>query len=72
MPANIFKYELDKALDSKYHTGVYKSGKAVASRLLKQYVRPKADAEAQTESIKELTSSYEVKIERLEHNIETM
>lgn len=41
MPVNIFRYELEKALDTNYNQGIYKSGKKVAERLIKQYVKPK-------------------------------
>lgn len=39
---------------------------------MKQYVKPKKSAEIQTESIKEITASYEQEIEKLEHNISLM
>ena len=46
-------------MDSNYHFGIHETGKKVVDRLLKQYVKPMADAEIQTESIKEITLKYE-------------
>jgi len=60
MPVNMFNHELDRTLDAKFNTGIYQSGKKVAKRLIQQYVKPKRSMETQTESIKEITASYEL------------
>ena len=72
MPVNMFNHELDRTLDAKFNTGIYQSGKKVAKRLIQQYVKPKRSIETQTESIKEITASYELQIEKLEDNISVM
>ena len=59
LPVSIFSQELTKVMDSNYHFGIHETGKKVVDRLLKQYVKPMADAEIQTESIKEITLKYE-------------
>ena len=56
---------MEKALGQNLHKGVYTTGKRVVERLIRHYVKPKADAGSQTESIKQLTGKYELKIEEL-------
>ena len=63
---------MDKALDYQHNTGVYHTGKKVVERLLRQYVKPKADAFTQTESLKQLTAKYEVKINEQHCRIDTL
>lgn len=43
LPSNIFASDLEKALDSKYNTGIISTGKKVVERLLKYYVKPMCD-----------------------------
>ena len=40
LPVKIFNQELNQALDEKYNTGVYSTGRKVAERLIAYYVKP--------------------------------
>ena len=65
IPVALFDSEMEKALGQNFHKGVYSTGKKVAERLIRHYVKPKANAETQTESIKQLTGKYELRIDEL-------
>ena len=67
LPAEVYIRELDSALDEKYNTGVYTTGRKVIERLLAYYVKPKKDSATQTPSLKQLTQSLESKIEFLDN-----
>ena len=45
MPVNIFKYEMEKQMDANYNYGIMTTGKKVAERMIKHYVKPKRDQE---------------------------
>ena len=69
LPGHIYRAELDKLLDSKYNFGVYETARKVVGRLVKHFVRPTADASAQTQSLKQLTLKYEDEIRELESDL---
>lgn len=54
MAPNVYGKEMYKFADRQYNFGVYETGKKVAERLIAYYVKPKADASCNTESMKEL------------------
>lgn len=59
-------------VDRQYHHGVYETGKRVAERLIAYYVKPKADAACNTESMKQLTYKLECRVQELEEQIALM
>ena len=62
MMPNEFGKEINKTAERHYNYGVYETGKKVAERLIAYYVKPKADASCNTESMKELQLKLETKV----------
>jgi hypothetical protein len=62
IPCHVFNQEMQLALSNRNNVGVYHTGKKVVERLIRQYVKPKQDGFTQTESLKQLTAKYEIKI----------
>jgi len=48
LPVNMFNGELDKVYGEKINFGVYTTGKKVAERLFRQFVKPMKDQDTQT------------------------
>ena len=72
MTPQAYGKEMTKVVDRQYHHGVYETGKRVAERLIAYYVKPKADAACNTESMKQLTYKLECRVKDLEEQIELM
>ena len=72
MAPNAYGKDLKGFVDKQYHFGVYETGRKVAERLIAYYVKPKADAACNTESMKELMYKLENRVIELESQIELM
>ena len=66
MAPNAYGKEMNTFMDKQYSFGVYETGRKVAERLLAYYVKPKADAACNTESMKELMYKLENRVVELE------
>lgn len=65
LPSNMFREEMDKTLEQKFNFIVYKTGKKVADRFIKKYVKKMTDNSCQTLSIEQLTLNQEQEIYEL-------
>ena len=43
LPSNMFRDEMEKTLEQKFNFSIYKTGKKVADRFIKQYVKKMID-----------------------------
>lgn len=62
LPSNMFREEMDKTLEQKFNLSIYKTGKKVADRFIKKYVKQMKDNSCQTLSIEQLTLNQEQEI----------
>lgn len=66
MSPAVYNKEMKKVIDKQHNFGVYETGRKVAERLIAYYVKPKADAACNTESMKELQQKLENRVQELE------